>query len=84
MTIDRFAAESIQFAKSLSEEARQSSLELGRALGCAIDDIPALESILASLKGLEHEALKRHLSTLYLFRRFLEQAQNTADSMPAA
>ena len=81
---DQFRAESIVFAKNLSEEARQSALELGLALGRAVDDIPALESILDGLKGPEREALKRHLSALHVFRRFVEQTQSMADSMPAA
>jgi hypothetical protein len=82
--IDRFTAESIQFARDLPEEARQTGLELGHALEHVVNDIPDLEAMAASLKGAEGEVLERHLSTLYVFRRFVERAQVAADSMPKA
>lgn len=85
VVIDRFTAESLQFAKDLPEEARQTGLELGRALGQAVDDIPELEALSFALEGAGGcEALKRHLSTLHVFRRFLERAESAAESMPNA
>jgi hypothetical protein len=84
VVIDRFTAESLQFAKELPEEARQTGLELGRALGQAVDDIPELEAVEASLEGAGRQVLKRHLSTLHVFRRFVERAETAVECMPKA
>ena len=87
--IDRFTAEVLQATQNLPEEARQSGLEIGRALGRAIDDIPELEALAATLESAgvcasRREALNRHLSTLRVFRRFVERAKAAVESMPTA